>query len=100
VAARLAWGSVECRWRYSELKVSSDSSSGTSLDTASTNTGPMGAGGVCGSEDANQGKCQLYCMLKSKLETSLPVCLTSTSRMCSSGWSRFKPEAQLSAATA
>lgn len=44
------------------MKVSSDSSPGTSLDTASANTGPMGAGGDCGSEDAdqNQSKSQLY----------------------------------------
>ena len=43
-----------------EIQRSSDSSSGTNLDTASTNTGPMGAEGDCGSEDANQSKFQLY----------------------------------------
>lgn len=53
-AARLARGSSECRWRYSELKVSSDTSSGRSLDTASANTEPMGAGGDCSSEDAGK----------------------------------------------
>ena len=80
------------------MKASSDSSSGTSLDTASTNTGPMGAGGNCGSEDADQSNRQLRANVVAG--TSLPVCLRSISRMCSSGWSRFKPEARFNAATA
>ena len=99
-AAKLAWESVECRWRYRELKVSSDSSSGTSLDTASTNTGPMGAGGDCGSEDAVQSKMSIVCKDRGWLNTSLPVCLRSTNRICNSGWSRFKEDAWFSAATA
>ena len=45
-------------------------------------------------------KVNISCILRPWLETSLPVCLRSTSRMCSSGWSRFKPEARFSAATA
>ena len=34
--------------------MSSDRSSGRSLDRASTNTGPTGAGGNCGSEDTGK----------------------------------------------
>lgn len=48
--ARTACGSAECRCKYWELKVSSETSSGRSLETASTKTGPIGAGGVCGNE--------------------------------------------------
>ena len=53
--------------------MSSDSSSGTSLDTASTNTGPMGAGGGWGSEDADH-KQNISCILRSWLGNEL-TCL-------------------------
>ena len=53
-AANIARGFEELRWRYCELKVSRESSSGISLLSASTKTGPMGAGGVWGSDDSDQ----------------------------------------------
>ena len=54
--ANTAWGFEELHWRYCELKVSRESSSGISLLSVSTKTGPMGAGGVWGSDDADTCK--------------------------------------------
>ena len=74
MAARVAWGSIECHWGYSELKVSSDKSSGRSLDTASKNTGPIGTGGGCSSEDADQTNVSCICAkIKVEKESSPDV---------------------------
>ena len=99
-AANTAWGFEELRWRYCELKVSRESSSGINLLSVSTKTGPIGAGGIWGSDDADKSGSWSGWISFVYRDKGVPRCLISTRRTWRSGCSEFKAAARLSAPTA